>query len=132
VSGVYIIVLIFLAVALLALVAVWFYARRVKDDLDTAPSVATGARAVLELTPESAARLRDLSPEPILLKQGEEGVRVQIEHRPMLPLMAFAGQGAASAALNEAAMRVSERWGPKWVVLLSAREDGAVSAQRLA
>ena len=131
-SGVYITVLVFLVLALLALVAVWFYARRVKDDLDTAPSAVTGARAVLELTAESAARLRDLSAEPILLKQGEEGVRVQIEHRPMLPLMAFAGQGAASAALNEAAMRVSERWGPKWVVLLSAREDGAVSAQRLA
>ena len=37
-----------------------------------------------------------------------------------------------SAALNEAAMRVSEQWGPKWVVLLSARDDGTVSAQRLA
>jgi hypothetical protein len=132
VSGVYIIVLAFLALALIALVGVWFYARRVKDELDTAPSAVTGARAALELAPENVARLRELSAEPILLKQGEEGVRVQIEHRPMLPLMAFAGQGAVSAALNEAAMRVSQRWGPKWVVLLSASEDGTVSAQRLA
>ncbi len=131
-SGVYVVVLIFLVVALLALLAVWFYARRVKDDLDTAPSAVTGATAPLELSAESVARLKELSAEPILLKQGEEGVRVQIEHRPMLPLMAFAGQGAVSAALNEVAMRVSERWGPKWVVLLSARDDGTVSAQRLA
>jgi hypothetical protein len=131
VSGVYIIVLIFLGVALLALAGVWFYARRVKGDLDTAPSAVTGERTVLELAPDSAGRLRELSAEPILLKQGEEGVRVQIEHRPMLPLMAFAGQGAVSAALNDACARVSEKWGPKWVVLLTTREDGTVSAQRL-
>jgi hypothetical protein len=131
VSGVYIIVLIFLGVALLALAGVWFYARRVKGDLDTAPSAVTGERTVLELAPDSAGRLRELSAEPILLKQGEEGVRVQIEHRPMLPLMAFAGQGAVSAALNDASARVSEKWGPKWVVLLTTREDGTVSAQRL-
>ena len=130
-SAVYVYVLIFLVVALLALAGVWFYARRVKGDLDTAPSAVTGARAVLELAPESVARLRELSAEPILLKQGEEGVRVQIEHRPMLPLMAFAGKGEVRAALNEAAVRVSEQWGPKWVVLLSARDDGVVSAQRL-
>jgi len=131
-SSVYVYVLIFLVLALVALVAVWFYARRVKLDLDSSPSAHTGARASLELTPASVAHLRELSSEPILLKQGEEGVRVQIEHRPMLPLMAFVGQGAVSAALNEAAARVSEQWGPKWVVLLSAREDGTVSAQRLA
>ena len=73
-----------------------------------------------------------LSAEPILLKQGEEGVRVQIEHRPMMPLMAFAGQGRSSAALYETAARVTERYGAKWVVLVSAREDGRVTVQRLA
>jgi hypothetical protein len=132
VSGVYVYVLIFLVVALAALVVVWYLARRVKSDLDSSPTGATGARAVLQLTPENCAHLRALSPEPILLKQGEEGVRVQIEQRPMLPLMAFAGQGAVGGALNEAAARVSQQWGPKWVVLLAAREDGSVSAQRLA
>jgi hypothetical protein len=132
VSAVYVYVLVFLVVALAALVFVWIYARRVKSDLDTSPSATAGARVSLELTPDSVGRLRDLSSEPILLKQGEEGVRVQIEHRPMMPLMAFVGQGAVSAALNEAAMRVSEHWGPKWVALLTAREDGTVFAQRLA
>ena len=37
---------------------------------------------------------------------------MQIEHRPMLPLMAFVGKDV-SAALNEAAARVSEQWGPQ-------------------
>ena len=57
---------------------------------------------------------------------------MQIEHRPMLPLMAFVGKDV-SAALNEAAVRVSEQWGPQWVVLLTAaRRTASVSAQRLA
>ena len=131
-SGTYLFVLIFVALALIALAVVWFLARRVKTDLDSPPSGLTGARVSLDLASESVSRLRELSAEPILLKQSEEGVRVQIEHRPMMPLMAFVGQGAVSAALNEAAVRVSEQWGPSWVVLLSARDDGSVSAQRLA
>jgi len=131
VSAVYVWVLAFLLVALVALVVVWFLARRVKGDLDTSPTAVAGARAALELTPASVARLHELSPEPILLKQSEEGVRVQIEHRPMLPLMAFVGKDV-SAALTEAAVRVSEQWGPVWVVLLSAGDDGTASAQRLA
>jgi hypothetical protein len=131
VTGVYVWILIFLVVALCALLFVWFLARRMKSDLDVSPSAVAGARASLELDPANAARLHELSEEPILLKQSEEGVRVQIEHRPMLPLMAFVGKDV-SAALNEAAARVSEEWGPKWVVLLTAREDGSASAQRLA
>jgi hypothetical protein len=131
VSGVYVWVLIFLIVALVALVIVWFVARRMKSDLDVSPSSVAGARASLELEPANVSRLHQLSEEPILLKQNEEGVRVQIEHRPMLPLMAFVGKDV-STALTEAAGRVSEEWGPKWVVLITAREDGSVSAQRLA
>ena len=129
--SVYVWVVLFAAVALLGLLAIWFFARRVKGDLDTSPSAVAGARAALELTPVSVARLHELSAEPILIKQSDEGVRVQIEHRPMLPLMAFVGKDV-SAALTEAAVRVSEQWGPRWVVLLSAGDDGTVSAQRLA
>jgi hypothetical protein len=131
VGSVYVIVLLVLVVGLVALLAVWVYARRVKGDLDSSPSAVAGAKASLDMTPGSAARLFELSAEPILLKQSEEGVRVQIEHRPMLPLMAFVGKDV-SAALTEAAGRVSEQWGPQWVVLLSASDDGAVTAQRLA
>lgn len=130
-SGTVVVILVFLGAALVALLAVWYFARRVKNDLDSSPVAAAGARAALEITPANAARLHELSAEPILLKQSEEGVRVQIEHRPMLPLMAFVGEDV-SAAITEAAGRVSEQWGPKWVVLLTARDDGSVSAQRLA
>jgi hypothetical protein len=130
-SGTAVWVLVFLAVALVALLLVWYFARRVKSDLDSAPTAAAGARASLELTPGNAACLHELSSEPILLKQSEEGVRVQIEHRPMLPLMAFVGKDV-TAALTEAAGRVSEQWGPRWVVLLTAHADGSVKAQRLA
>jgi len=130
-SGAVIWVLVFLVIALIALIVVWYLARRVKTDLDNGPTAAAGARALLELTPASVASLRGLSAEPILLKQGEGGVRVQIEHRPMLPLMAFVGKDVSSA-LAEAAGRVSEQWGPEWGALVTARDDGSVSAQRLA
>jgi hypothetical protein len=130
VSRGYLVVLLFLAVVLIALVVLWWYARRVKKDLDQ-PEIVPGARGVVELRPETSERLRRLSAEPILLKQNEEGVRVQIEHRPMMPLMAFVGQ-EVSAALGEAAVAVSERYGPVWVVLLSPGADGRATVQRLA
>jgi hypothetical protein len=126
----YLVVLLFLAVVLIALLVVWWYASRVKTDLDH-PGIVAGARGVVELRPESIEQLHRLSAEPILLKQGEEGVRVQIEHRPMMPLMAFVGQDV-SAALGEAAVAVSERYGPAWVVLLSPGADGQATVQRLA
>ncbi|HZL63507.1 MAG TPA: hypothetical protein VFD50_00985 [Thermoleophilia bacterium] len=129
-SRTYLVVLLFLAVVLIALVVLWWYARRVKTDLDH-PGIVPGARGEVELRPESIEQLRRLSAEPILLKQSDEGVRVQIEHRPMMPLMAFVGQDV-SAALGEAAVAVSERYGAVWVVLLSPGEDGQATVQRLA
>lgn len=130
-SGVAWLVLVFVVFALLLLVGVWYLARRVKGSLDDQETAVSGARAPLELAPDNALRLHELSHEPILLKQGDDGVRVQIEHRPMLPLMAYAGRDVSSA-LGEAVARVSELWGPRWVVLLTAREDGSASVQRLA
>ena len=120
----------FAVAALAALAVVWWWARRVKEGYDTSPTELAGKTASLQMTPESANRLRELSPEPILLKQSEDGVRVQIEHRPMLPLMAFVGQDVSSA-INEAAVLVTEKWGPVWVALVTTREDGAVTAQRI-
>jgi hypothetical protein len=129
-SKTYLVVLLFLAVALIALLVLWWYARRVKKDLDHA-EIVPGARGVVELRPESIEQLRQLSAEPILLKQSEEGVRVQIEHRPMMPLMAFVGR-EVNAALGDAAAAVSTRFGPVWVVLLTPGEDGQATVQRLA
>ena len=127
----YIVVLAFLFVALIALVVVWWYARRVKEDLDESSRIVAGARGVIELTPASMEQLRKLSSEPILLKQSEEGVRVQIEHRPMMPLMAFLGK-EVSAALGATAAEITERYGVKWVVLVSVGQDDRVTIQRLA
>lgn len=126
----YLVVMMFLVVALVALLIAWLYARRVKNDLDQ-PKIVAGARGVVELRPESIEQLRQLSAEPILLKQSEEGVRVQIEHRPMMPLMAFVGRDV-NAALGEAAAAVSERFGPVWVVLISPGENDQAKVQRLA
>jgi hypothetical protein len=130
VSRGYLVIMVFLFVALVALLVVWWYARRVKRDLEQ-PKAVAGTRGVIELRPESMAELRQLSAEPILLKQSEEGVRIQIEHRPMMPLMAFVGR-EVNAALGEAAVAVSERFGPSWVVLLTPGEGGQATLQRLA
>jgi hypothetical protein len=121
---------VFVIVALVALAAVWWYASRMKQKIDD-PGPVAGARGVIELRPESVDQLRSLSAEPILLKQSEEGVRVQIDHRPMMPLRAFLGNEAATA-LQEAAGEVSERYGVKWVVLVNASDPGRVTIQRLA
>jgi hypothetical protein len=102
-----------------------------KEDLEKPPPAIAGVREAIELAPANAERLRGLSAEPILLKQSEEGVRVQIEHRPMLPLMAFVGKDV-SGALGEVSVKVTEKYGARWVVLVSAREDGGVTVQRLA
>ena len=48
----YIVVLAFLVVALVALALVWWYARRVKQDLDGSSRIVAGARGVIELTPD--------------------------------------------------------------------------------
>jgi hypothetical protein len=126
----YAVVLAFLIVALIALVVVWWYARHLKQDLDESSGIVAGARGVIELTPATMGQLRQLSAEPILLKQSEEGVRVQIEHRPMMPLMAFVGKDV-SAALGETAAEITERYGVKWVVLVSVGQDDRVTVQRL-
>jgi len=130
-SSGYIAVMVFLFAALIGLLILWRYARNVKQDLEAPATIVVGARGVIELSDAGVEQLRGLSAEPILLKQSEEGVRVQIEHRPMLPMMAFLGK-EVSAALAEAAAQVTERYGATWVVLLEASEDGRVSVQRLA
>ncbi len=130
-TSAYVVVVVFLVVALVALAVVWWYARHVKQDLDEATHIVAGARGIIDLTPATMEQLRQLSSEPILLKQGEEGVRVQIEHRPLMPLMAFLGK-EVSAALAETAAEITERYGVKWVVLVSVGEDDRVTLQRLA
>lgn len=130
-SSGYIAVLLFVVAAIIGLVILWRYASNVKQDLDAPVTAGVGVRGVIEVSAAAAEQLRGLSTEPILIKQSEEGVRVQIEHRPMLPMMAFVGK-EVSVALAEATVQITERYGATWVVLLDASEDGRVSVQRLA
>ena len=126
-----VVVVVFVVVALVALAIAWWYAHSVKRDLDAAPPPNVGVRGVIDLAPASIEQLRLLSAEPILLKQSEEGVRIQIEQKPMLPMMAFAGK-QGSATVGEAAALITQRYGVKWVVLVSPTENGQVTVQRLA
>ncbi len=126
-----IIIIAFFAVVLIALAVVWWYARRVKQDLDEDSRAVTSVRSVIDLSPACVEQLRRLSGEPILLKQADEGVRVQIDDRPMMPLMAFVGQDV-SVALRETATEVTRRYGARWVVLVAPAGDDRVSVQRLA
>jgi len=125
------VILLFLFVALVALVIVCYYARNVKKDLYTPAGSAAGASTEFQLPADRIHELRSLTSEPILLKQSEEGVRVQIDNRPMVPLAVFLGK-EVSTALGEAAASVTRAFGPRWVVLVTPREDGRVSVQRLA
>jgi hypothetical protein len=129
-SSAYMAVTVFLLAALVILIILWAYARSVKKDLATPPTLSAQARGVIDLAPSSAKQIHEMSEEPVLLKQTEEGIRVQVDRRPMQPLMTLAGT-EVSRALNEAAAEVSERYGMTWVVLLSAAEDGRVTVQRL-
>lgn len=124
-------VLLFLIAALIALILVYYYARQVKQRLDDDEAPVTGQRASIRVTMEHAERLRSLTSEPILFKQTEEGVRVQIDDKPMLPLAAYMGQEVA-AALREASLRVSQAYGSRWTALVSIAEDGSGKVQRLA
>jgi hypothetical protein len=131
VSHIWMGVLLFLIAALIALILVYYYARQVKQRLDDDEAPVTGQRASIRVTMEHAERLRSLTSEPILFKQTEEGVRVQIDDKPMLPLAAYMGQEVA-AALREASLRVSQAYGSRWTALVSIAEDGSGKVQRLA
>jgi hypothetical protein len=131
VSHIWMGVLLFLIAALIALILVYYYARQVKQRLDDDEATVTGQRASIQVTMEHAERLRSLTSEPILFKQTEEGVRVQIDDKPMLPLAAYMGQEVA-AALREASLRVSQAYGSRWTALVSIAEDGSAKVQRLA
>jgi hypothetical protein len=123
-------VLLFLIAALVALLVVYYYARNVKRDLDEEGPSVFGQRCTIEVTAENAVRLLAMTTEPILIKQTEEGFRVQIDDKPMMPLAAFIGQDVA-AALREAAMRVSQAFGTRWTALVTVVEDGSAKVERL-
>ena len=115
-----------------AVLVVYVVGGRAKQRLDTPlPAVKAHDPVVLTLTPANATRAGKLSREPIVVKQTAEGVRVQLENRPLLPLSMFTDLDAM-AALREIAVRITQRFGTEWTALVTVEDDGSVSARRIA
>jgi hypothetical protein len=124
-------------VTIVALVVVgallYSYATRVKRSLDESATAALVTQAPLKvtLTKKSAASLTHLSQEPILIKQAEDGLRVQLDNRPLVPI-AILTDHAAATALREIVAGASQQYGACWTALVIPAGDGSVSVQRLA
>jgi hypothetical protein len=131
-SAVVIVILASLGLVLLVGLG-WWWANRMKHNLDegTAAVAMVGASTdPLEVSEECAEQFHALSREPLLLKQTLDGLRVQIEDRPLVPVALFAEKGVAQALL-EAAGQASQRFGPQWVALASIGVDGRLSLRRI-
>jgi hypothetical protein len=123
--------LAFFAVAAAALFVAWWLARRAKNRLDAqSRSERRHLISDLDVPPAVACQLAEFTPEPIFLKQGEDGVRVQLENKPFVPLHFLTDQGTAGA-MRQVALAVSQRFGPRWACLVTARPDGKVTIRRL-
>ncbi|HJW75266.1 MAG TPA: hypothetical protein VJ787_06300 [Thermoleophilia bacterium] len=123
--------LAFFILAAAALVVVWWFARRAKNRF--AEEGKRDRRHVisdLDVPPAIGSELAGFTPEPIFLKQGEDGVRVQLENKPFIPLHFLTDQGVAGA-MRQVALAVSQRFGPCWACLVTARPDGRVTVRRL-
>jgi hypothetical protein len=123
--------LAFFVAAAAALVVAWWIARRAKNKIDESGK---GDRRFLisdlEVPPAVAGQLAEFTPEPIFLKQGDDGVRVQLENKPFIPIHFLTDQGAAGA-MRQVALAVSQRFGPRWACLVTAHADGRVTVRRL-
>jgi hypothetical protein len=118
---------------LVALAILYWLARRLKRGLDAPTTGALAAQKPLTfaLTDTAAASLAHLSQEPILIKQAEDGLRVQLDNRPLVPI-AILTDLAAAAALREIVAGASQSYGARWTALVIPAGDGSVSVQRLA
>jgi hypothetical protein len=114
-------------------VVLYWYAKRVKSRLDTPATGLPVAQAPLtfKLSDTSAASLAHLSQEPILIKQAEDGLRVQLDNRPLVPISILTDL-AAAAALREIVAGTNQQYGARWTALVVPAADGSVSVQRLA
>jgi hypothetical protein len=125
---------IIVCVALIVLLSIlYWYARRLKRRLEAPATAALAAQVPLTFTlsDASAASLAHLSQEPILIKQAEDGLRVQLDNRPLVPI-AILTDLAAAAALREIVAGASQKYGARWTALVIPTGDGSVSVQRLA
>ncbi len=123
--------LAFFAVAAAVLVVAWWAARRAKRRIDESGKGDRRALITeLDVPPVVAGQLAEFTPEPIFLKQGDDGVRVQLENKPFIPLHFLTDQRVAGA-MHQVALAVSRRFGPRWACLVTAHADGKVTVRRL-
>ncbi len=123
------------SLALLAVIGgmLYWYATGLKRRLDTpsAAVLATQGPLTFALSEKSTASLAHLSQEPILIKQAEDGLRVQLDNRPLVPIVILTDL-AAAAALREIVAGVSRDYGARWTALVTTAADGSIKVQRLA
>jgi hypothetical protein len=113
------------------LVVAWWLARRARNKFaEEGKRDRRNVIADLDVPPAIGSQLAGFTPEPIFLKQGEDGVRVQLENKPFIPLHFLTDQGIAGA-MRQVALAVSQRFGPRWACLVTARSDGRVTVRRL-
>lgn len=130
-SGTFIVVVAFVVIAVSGILAAWWLGSRMKRRLDGPTHLVSATREVIQLRPGVAGALRHLTSEPILLKKTEEGLRFQIDQRPMAPIAALAGH-PMGGAVAEAAAAVTQRFGERWVALVQPSGDDMITVQRLA
>ena len=123
--------LVFGVIGIALILLVWWIGSRKKKQLtQPATPALVGADVSATISPQGAAALKALSSEPILVKQSPDGVRAQIDGRPMVPVVIFADP-VAVAALKEAAAQISRQHGMVWVALVTVRDDDSLSATLL-
>jgi hypothetical protein len=126
--------IVIVTITLIALIAgLYWYATRLKRSYEAPSPAALAAQPPLVVTLSAACAdsLAHLSLEPILIRQAQDGLRVQLDDRPLVPI-AILTDRAAAAALREIVAHASQRFGAQWTALVMPAGDGAVSVQRLA
>lgn len=118
------------AIIIVVLLVVYFYGQRVKRRLDTAETPHLGAPLTVTVSRDSAEHLARTVREPLIIKQGSDGTRVQIDNRPLVPLVILTDQ-VAQRAVREIVVAAGEKFGLTWTAVATSLEDGTVSVQRL-
>jgi len=83
------VVIVIVTIALIVVIAaLYWYASRLKRSFDAPSPAALAAQPplVFDLSQASADSLAHLSREPILIRQAEDGLRVQLDNRPLVPI----------------------------------------------
>lgn len=117
-------IVVLVSAALVIVLAVGLsFSQRFKKRIDAEVPHKVGPPVRLTVSPQSAERLARLSSEPVFVRQSPDGTRVQIENRPLVPLVMLTDHEAV-LGLREAIVVASSRFGGTWSALLSSDDDG--------